>query len=321
MELALYHPDHGFYASGGQAGRRGDFITSPEVGPLFGHLVANALDAEWDRLGQPVVFTVVEYGAGPGTLARSIAAAAPRCRASMRYVAIEISDDQRSQHPDWVLSTSALPPEVVADGLTGVVLANELLDNLAFSPMARFDDALCRFAVDVVVGEGKDALQLVPGSAISLDQVGWFDDRVDRGVLQPEAVSWLERCVEQVVAGRVVVLDYARLESDEVEIRSYADHGHAGDPLVQLGTKDITTDVDLAQLQRAVTPATSIETQAEWLGSLGIDALVEEGRALWEAGASTGSLEALKGRSRIREAEALTDPAGLGGFRVAQWVC
>ena len=40
MELALYDPEHGFYATGGQAGRRGDFVTSPEVGPLFGAVVA-----------------------------------------------------------------------------------------------------------------------------------------------------------------------------------------------------------------------------------------------------------------------------------------
>ena len=64
----------------GRAGRRGDFITSPEVGPLFGAVVARALDAWWAEAGEPDVFTVVEAGAGPGTLARSVLAAAPRAR-------------------------------------------------------------------------------------------------------------------------------------------------------------------------------------------------------------------------------------------------
>ena len=45
VEACLYDPDGGFYAAGGAAGRRGDFITSPEVGPLFGAVVARWLDA------------------------------------------------------------------------------------------------------------------------------------------------------------------------------------------------------------------------------------------------------------------------------------
>ena len=60
LELALYDPEHGFYTAGGQAGRRGDFITSPEVGPLFGLVVSRAIDRCWDDLGQPDDFTVVE---------------------------------------------------------------------------------------------------------------------------------------------------------------------------------------------------------------------------------------------------------------------
>ncbi len=76
---ALYAPGLGFYAGGGGAGRRHDFLTSPEVGPLFGAVLARALDSWWDGFGRPDPLVVVEAGAGPGTLARSILAAAPRC--------------------------------------------------------------------------------------------------------------------------------------------------------------------------------------------------------------------------------------------------
>ena len=57
-------------------------------------------------------------------------------------------------------------------------------------------------------------------------------------------------------------------------------------------------------------------TQAEWLRELGIDELVEEGRRRWDEGAARGDLDALAGRSRVNEAAALTDPAGLGAHRV-----
>ncbi|MFN5651929.1 MAG: SAM-dependent methyltransferase, partial [Actinomycetes bacterium] len=128
MDIALYG-NHGFYVSGGSAGRRGDFITSPEVGPLFGTVLAGWIDAEWERLGSPAEFTVVEAGAGPGTLARSVLAAAPRCSGALRYVAVETSAAQRERPPEGVESVATMPARVDH----GVIIANELLDNLPFS--------------------------------------------------------------------------------------------------------------------------------------------------------------------------------------------
>jgi SAM-dependent MidA family methyltransferase len=64
MDLALYDPDQGFYSRSGSVGRRGDFLTSPEVGPLFGAVVARALDHWWRDLGEPNPFMVIEAGAG-----------------------------------------------------------------------------------------------------------------------------------------------------------------------------------------------------------------------------------------------------------------
>ena len=91
MERALYDPEHGFYESG-QAGRRGGhFITSPEVGPLFGTVVGRMLDRRWDELGQPDPFTVIDAGAGPGTLARTVAKAEPNCTPALRWINVERS--------------------------------------------------------------------------------------------------------------------------------------------------------------------------------------------------------------------------------------
>ncbi|MTA94022.1 MAG: class I SAM-dependent methyltransferase, partial [Actinobacteria bacterium] len=89
MNIALYG-ESGFYATTGRAGRRGDFITSAEVGPLFGAVLARAVDNVWNTLGQPDNFHIVEVGAGPGTLARSILAAQPKCLSQGEYIAVEI---------------------------------------------------------------------------------------------------------------------------------------------------------------------------------------------------------------------------------------
>jgi SAM-dependent MidA family methyltransferase len=83
MEAALYEPDAGFFARGHGAGRaRGDFVTSPEVGPLFGACVARALDRWWRDLGAPDPFVVLEAGAGPGRLCREVLRAEPECAAT-----------------------------------------------------------------------------------------------------------------------------------------------------------------------------------------------------------------------------------------------
>lgn len=315
VELALYDPDHGFYTTVGEAGRRGDFLTSPEVGPLFGHVVANALDAEWTRLGRPESFTVLEYGAGPGTLARSVLAAEPGCGPALRYVAIESSAKQRAKHPDGIESFETLPNNLLDGGVVGVVLANEFLDNLAFAPFELVEGEPHELAVTL---DSDGDLSPIPGTQIPAEIATRLGD-APNGVLQSKAADWLSAAVDLLARGRVIVIDYARTETVAVEIRTYADHERGGDPLVGLGTKDITVDVDLAQLQAAVRPADAVTLQADWLARNGIEELVEEGRQMWEAGAATGSLAALRGRSRVREAEALTERSGLGGFYVAEW--
>ncbi|HEX3088332.1 MAG TPA: SAM-dependent methyltransferase, partial [Ilumatobacteraceae bacterium] len=146
MRIALYG-EYGFYNTGGHAGRRGDFITSPEVGPLFGAVLTRWIDGEWKRLGEPDDFTIIECGAGPGTLARTVLAAAPRWLD--HYVAVEVSEQQRRQHPAGVRSLAAWPQD---HPRTGVVIANELLDNLPFR-LAVFDGGWR----EVVVSTGRDS--------------------------------------------------------------------------------------------------------------------------------------------------------------------
>ena len=63
---ALLYGDGGFFASGAGAGKRADFVTSPEVGPLFGAVVARALDAEWERLGRGRDALCTQGAAGRG---------------------------------------------------------------------------------------------------------------------------------------------------------------------------------------------------------------------------------------------------------------
>src|SRR5262252_4094731 len=73
MQQALYHPEHGYYASGRCAiGRTGDYFTNVSVGPLFGQLLAGQFVEIWRRLGEINDFVIVEQGAHDGQFARDV---------------------------------------------------------------------------------------------------------------------------------------------------------------------------------------------------------------------------------------------------------
>ena len=346
MEAALYG-EGGFFASGHGAGRAGrDFVTSPEVGSLFGACVARALDAWWQGLGAPDPFLVIEAGAGNGRLARDVLRAEPECIGALRYVLVERSPELRAEQRERLAiepadealgpfvrqrgEEAATPeqnagpvvaalddlPAVSVDGV--VILANELLDNLPFGIAewdgARWHEVRISFDGDtfrellVPMELGAPALSVPAGTRVP----------IPRGI-----ADWFRTCDEIVRRGMVVVIDYtadAAELHDRQWLRTYRAHERGGRPEDAPGTQDITADVVVEQLA-AASPFTlaSSRTQADWLRELGIDQLVEDGRRAWDEGAARGDLTALAGRSRINEAAALTDPAGLGAHRVVEF--
>lgn len=332
---ALYTPDLGFYRATRGAGRRRDFLTSPEVGPLFGAVVARALDRWWDELGRPDPFWVVEAGAGPGTLARTVLASAPACSAALRLVLVEVGEGQRASHPrhPQVVSRSDLPDRAELGDGPVVVIANELLDNLPFGLVEKTPTGWVEVAVDVVSEPG-EAPFIWASRPLDAARVRWCDDRAGPGApvggrmpVQVDASEWLARALALVgrpPAGRVVLFDYTSTSRDMARrpwrewVRTYAGHGRSGDPLDDPGSCDVTVEVAVDQLA-LVRPADRVRSQAEFLVDHGIDLLVAEGRRRWEELGMGGGLAAIEGRSRVGEAAALTDPAGLGGFTVLEW--
>ena len=356
MECALYEPDHGFFAHGQGAGRAGDdFVTSPEIGSLFGACVARAIDRNWDAVGRPDPFLVVEPGAGRGRLARDIQRAAPECLAALRYVLVERSPSLRA-HQREVLpiepADEALGPfalraaeeELVAVPAAGpvfasledlpempvdtFVLANELLDNLPFG-IAQWDGARWD-EVRVAVDGSRFVEILVPASesdAAALTRV--VDGRglpprtrlpIPRGV-----EAWLDECGQAMHTGVVVLLDYF-VDVDELLargddwLRTFRGHERGSGPLDAPGSQDITSDVLRGHVeprprQRA---SRSSPTTRRPIGYATSDSTSSSPRAGTRGtkARARGDLVALAGRSRVAEGAALTDAAGLGAHRV-----
>jgi NADH dehydrogenase [ubiquinone] 1 alpha subcomplex assembly factor 7 len=356
MDVALYDTDVGFFGRGHGAGRRGrDFVTSPEIGPLFGACIARALDDWWRELGASDPFLVVEAGAGSGRLAREIHRAEPACLSALRYVLVERSQALRAQQRELLPlepADEALGPFVhrdadeelvpvrragpvfasVADlpemASGSVVIANELLDNLSCG-IAHWDGTRWQ---EVRVGTDGSGFREVLVPAAESDAVAL--QRIVEGREVPIGArlpiprgleAWFDECAGTLPSGLVAVFDYI-VDVDEVLrrgtgwLRTYRGHGRGTDALREPGSQDITTDVVREQLEHAAHASgfrvVHDATQAEWLGNVGIDELVAAGKRAWDAGAARGDLGAIAGRSRASEAAALTDPGGLGAHRV-----
>jgi SAM-dependent MidA family methyltransferase len=305
-------------------------------------VVARAVDGWWRELGEPDPFVLVEAGAGPGTLARTVLAAAPDCAPALRYVLVERSERQRARHAEHLpldpaaFAFSPVDDDAGAAAPTGqgpiavsladlprlsapcVVLANELLDNLPFDLWVRRDAKWQSVLV------GADLAEVV----VAIEPPAWLA-AIDapEGARVPEQVAarrWLGDALALARpsdGGRVVAFDYcstsAAVAARPVEewLRTYRSHERGDPPLDAPGTQDITAEVCLDQLPAASATA----SQADWLRANGIEELVAEGKRVWGERAGVGDLAAIRMRSRVTEAEALLEPGGLGAFTVAEW--
>ena len=358
VDFALYGTG-GFFDQARGAGRAGrDFVTSPEVGQLYGALVARAVDGWWRDLGEPDPFLVVDAGAGRGRLAADVLAAAPACGPALRLVLVERSPALREAQRELVALEpveDALGPatrayddddvvhtpvggmgpiatslaELPAVRTTGVVLANELLDNLPFRVVERADDGWLELRVGHDDGAFVEVLvPAAPDLGAEADLVA-CDAALAVGARLPvptSASEWLHACADALGSGVLAIVDYGATAAELVArgvdgwMRTYREHERGTSPLVAPGEQDITIDLPVEYVvhaaQRAGFTLECEMSQAEWLRALGVDALVDDARAAWQERAHIGDLEALRHRSRVSEADALLDPAGLGAHRV-----
>lgn len=320
MELALYGPG-GFFASDTlRSVAAGDFLTSPEVSPLFGATLARFAASERDRIGEP--FRVVDLGAGSGSLLRPLLAEFPA-----EAWAVEASPAARRA------LESVVPYERVVhaigdlpDPLRGVVIANELVDNLP--------TALAQLTHDgwrerwVALENDKFVFVDAPVRTQVAEWIDRFAGPVKMGgwvECQLAAVDWLIKILSRLSAGALVVVDYGELAENlahrraEGTLRTYRAHHLGPHPLDEPGATDITSDVNFSALQAVATEAgwsTNLLRQDEFLVAWGLrDRLADlRKRELEHAGIEEEIR--LELRSVRTAGETLLHERGLGDFRV-----
>lgn len=295
MDLALYHPAHGYYQQARLApGRTGDFLTSPEASPYFGLTVARQLIEIWDRLGQPDAWEIREYGAGTGVLAYDILAGiahdAPDAIGSLRYRLVE-SNPYRREEAMAAMTEAGLAGAIeISDPFdplppfSGVLLGNEVADAFPAHRLIVRGGALR----EMYVVEQEDGFGWQEGDrsdgAMNLSEVEAIARSLPDGAIldvSPAAAIWFERAVSPLQRGLALIIDYGYPTEElyaahrlEGTLRAYRDQRVTDDPFLDPGAFDLTTHVDFTELQQAgmragLEPA-GFTRQGEFLERLGM---------------------------------------------------
>jgi SAM-dependent MidA family methyltransferase len=297
MEMALYEPGLGYYSAGAtKIGAAGDFVTAPEISPLFSRCIANQCAEVLANLGGG---EILELGAGAGAMpAEILKALAARDALPPRYLILEVSADLRARQRatleaqvpellDRVEWLDALPTEFL-----GVVLANEVLDAL---PVQRFHI------------RGGDVNSL--GVTWQLNQLDWSEVRAtgpllksvrevesERGEPLPDGylseinlrlAPWLSGLAAALSRGVMLFIDYGlsrreyyRNDRSQGTLLCHFRHRFHDDPLANVGLQDIGAWVDFTAVANAAVDAdlsvAGFTTQAHFLIGNGIEKLLAD---------------------------------------------
>jgi len=344
MSIAQADPERGYYATSDERQTRaGDFLTAPELHPIFGATLARVAEEMWRAMGRPARFALREYGAGSGRLAidllGGLEADGSGLLEALRYEPLELVParvqriGQRLTEAGFehVLRDSASPVGVpaVLPADSGCVIANEFLDALPVHRLVARDGRLLetfvgwedqgdeetggRF-VDVVDEPSTPAL----AERLAAENVALADGQ--RAEVCLELDAWAEEMSGALEAGYAVILDYGRPAGElygpsrpDGTLRAYSGHRVHDDPFVAIGRQDLTAHVDFTAVERAAAAhawrTLGLTTQAEFLVGAGLAELLAARR-------SEPTLSAKDYLALRASVARLLDPLALGGFRV-----
>jgi SAM-dependent MidA family methyltransferase len=286
MAQALYAPGLGYYANSsrqfGQLPSSGsDFVTAPEMSPLFGRTLAVQVADALDATGTDEVW---EFGAGSGALARQLLQAlGGRVR---RYTIVDLSGSLRARQQEELGAfagrvewASELP-----QAMRGVVVGNEVLDAMPVKLLVRLGGLWHERGVVTTpqgsLGWSDRATDLRPPVEIA----GTYDYLTE---IHPQAEAFVRTLADRLVQGAAFFIDYGFAEAEYYHpqrhmgtLMCHSGHQADSDPLPDLGHKDITTHVNFSGLALAAQEAglrtLGYTTQARFLMNCGLLALLEQ---------------------------------------------
>ncbi|MDF0645430.1 MAG: SAM-dependent methyltransferase [Nitrospira sp.] len=306
MDLALYHPQYGYYMRPPEAGTErigwsGDFYTSSDVHPILGQTLARQAQQIDALLGHPDPFTVVEMGPGKGLLAAHFLSA---CEAEgfdvwgrrLRYVLVERSPAMRAVQEHhlqrwsrrdglvaWLEDMARLPQ----DRTVGVMFSNELIDAFPVHRVEVSGGVLKELFVDYQEGRFVECLQPPsdPALAAYLARLDLVLPEGYRTEINLRARDWMARVAGSLSRGVVLTIDYGHSAQDlygpdraRGTLLCYHSQLTSEDPYTRVGLQDMTSHVDFTSLalagQEAGLSLTGFTNQMSFLMGLGVEELI-----------------------------------------------
>ncbi len=292
MQCALYEPGLGYYATGRVTfGSGGDYVTAPELSPLFARCLARQVADVLERLGDG---EIVEFGAGSGRLAFDLLTALGRRGVRPgRYRIVEISAPLRERQRALLAGLPGLADRIEwleappSTPWRGVAVANEVLDAL---PVDRFRVTAdgCE-ALGVVIAGPAFAFAPRPADAPLAAAVAAIRRRLPHDLpvgyvseYCPGLPAWIAAAGAALAQGVFLAADYGLPRShyyhptrDGGSLSAFRRHRHDGDLLARAGLQDLTSWVDFSALAEAGAAAdfriAGFTTQAHALAALGIE--------------------------------------------------
>ncbi len=325
MELALYHPEGGYYCrESPRIGPGGDFYTSPHQSPWLGRMIAPLLEKIRCRMGEPPALHLREYGPGEGWLAfdilESIRSSKSALHQAIAYTFAEQSAQARKRIREKFKDSGNIrfsdPAQHPPPGFEGIVLAHEFLDALPVHALIQKGPHL----KERYVARSGERLEFCE-SALSDERLnGWFSDLGVRlsadqmAEVNLSAFDWISEVAHRMERGAVLIFDYGfsaralygptRMDG---ALRGYKNHVLVSDVLSRPGETDLTTHVDFTSILRAAAPhgmeLAGFTDQTRFLLGAGISRALEN--------VQDGDDE--KTRRERQSLMGIMDPTGLGG--------
>lgn len=275
MQLALQHPQHGYYVKGCPVGADGDFITSPEISQMFGELIGLWCAQMWLQMATPEAFVLLELGPGRGTLMADALRASARVPGFHKAMQLYLLESNETFKDEQNAKLKEFAPRHIADlselpDLPVIAIANEFFDAFPIHQYRRTPEGWREVLVGV---EGEALAFTLSAQPVPLP----LPETPDFYEVAPVGLSLVQHLAAHLARhdGAALVIDYGYL-APAGHNTLQAVSGHVSvDPLEALGTRDLTAHVDFSALRMAAEKqgamATSVIGQGDFLKNLGID--------------------------------------------------
>ena len=258
MEMALYHPELGYYTSSrDKIGKHGDYYTSPNLTPAFGEMLGRQLEEMWHILGEKE-FTVVEMGAGTGILSSDVLSYLKKNEAlyeGFNYCIIEKSLAMREEQKKrlggkvkWYNSIEEL------SGFSGCVFSNELVDAFPVH-LVVMEKELMEVFVDYKNGFIETLKPASNELKKYFDELGVMLPQGYRTEVNLDAIKWIKEIGASLNVGFVITIDYGYPSFELYQdyrnrgtLMCYYKHTANETPFEHIGEQDITSHVNFSAL-------------------------------------------------------------------------